>query len=96
MGTTAAPARHRSWRALLAAFLPVTVEPDLPLPPGQRLPLRVPCRPGEHVWLKPEDSLRSARTGFTVQFCRYCMAHERLVPQRAMQPRTVVTLPVPQ
>jgi hypothetical protein len=83
---------HRSWRALLSAFLPLASEPERPFPPGQRLPFQVQCRRGKHVWLKPEDSLRSARTGFTVTFCRYCMAHQRLVPARSTQPIRVVTL----
>jgi hypothetical protein len=42
-----------------------------PLPP-----LR--CRLGWHTWLPLEVSLRSARYGLTVQFCRSCSA-ERYV-----------------
>jgi len=46
------------------------------------LAARPACRRGKHRWLAPERSLRSARTGFTVVFCRDCPAHYRLVPLR--------------
>jgi hypothetical protein len=93
--TVGSPSTPRSWRVVLAAFLPIGTE-AAPLIPaaGERPPLRAQCRRGEHVWVPPELSLRSARTGFEVQFCRYCMAHERLVPTRTTQPTRVVRLPV--
>ena len=93
--TTTTLEMPRGWRAVLTAFLPLTEEPDLPVLPGERPAFRAQCRRGEHVWRKPEDSLRSARTGFTVLFCRYCMAHERIVPVRTTGPSRAISLPVP-
>lgn len=66
-------------RAVVVAFLPAS-EDDEPVPTGHGDPRRAQCRTGEHAWLAPELSLRSARTGFRSEFCRYCAAHQRIVP----------------
>ena len=93
--TAAATGVHRSWRDLLAAFVPVPAALELPVPPGQHPPAHAQCRRGQHVWLEPEQSLRSARTGFTIGFCRYCTAQQRLVPPRVAQPSRAIPLLLP-
>ena len=69
------PASH----AVAARGLPI---PPLDLPRSTRprwpalgtpvAPWR--CRLGWHAWLRPEQSLRSARHGLTVGYCRCCAA----------------------
>ncbi len=39
-----------------------------------------PCAWGRHQWLAPEESLRSARTGYRFAYCRYCPASWALEP----------------
>jgi hypothetical protein len=49
----------------------------------------VPCDWGRHQWRDPEDSLRSARTGYRFAFCRRCPA------SWALEPVTPVPAPLP-
>jgi hypothetical protein len=80
--TRARAARGWSWRRFAAAFWPLPARPMLTaaatgVPPG-----RVACRQGRHVWYPLDDSVRSARTGFSSRFCRYCSASQRLAAGR--------------
>ncbi len=63
-------------------FLIPPIDPSHPTEPAWR-PLGTPvpplrCRLGRHTWLPLEESLRSARHGLAMQFCRACSAERRV------------------
>jgi len=57
-------------QSIVAAFLPT----QLTNPTAIRSDAR--CGQGLHRWRAVETSLRSARTGYTRKFCRFCTASE--------------------
>ncbi len=80
-------------RAVVAAFLPLAAH-HVTTPRGPGAPLRVQCYQDRHVWLPAEQSLRSARTGFSMVFCRYCAASESLAHPRPQPTFGQVGVPV--
>ena len=71
---------HRWTRIAAALFIP-----SGPADEGTA-PAQARCDLGQHAWLNPEDSIRSARSGYRLAYCRFCTACYPVERQPAASP----------